>query len=53
MLLSFLRELEFQENIILFKDINLELLKDDNEDSSKDNREDLSANLKLVVYGKI
>tara|TARA_Y100000994_G_C15627039_1_gene415452 strand:- start:220 stop:870 length:651 start_codon:yes stop_codon:yes gene_type:complete len=52
-LLSFLRELEFQENIILFKDINLELLKDEKEDNSKDNRADLSANLKLVVYGKI
>ena len=52
-LLSFLRELEFQENIILFKDINLELLMDDNEENTKDNREDLTANLKIVVYGKV
>ena len=52
-LLSFLRELEFQENIILFKDINLELIKNNKDENSKENREVLSANLKLVVYGKI
>ena len=52
-LLSFLRELEIQENIILFKDINLELLEGGEEENSEDNNADLSANLKILVYGKI
>ena len=52
-LLSFLRELEFQENIILFKDLNLELLKGGQEENSKDNLSKLSATLKIIVYGKI
>ena len=52
-LLSFLRELEFQENIILFKDINLELLEVNEEKNSGDKTQDLNANFKIVVYGKI
>jgi len=51
-LLSFLRELEFQENIILFKDINLELIKE-KEENLANNFTELSATLKIVVYGKI
>jgi len=52
-LLSFLRELEFQENIILFKDINLELSEGGEENNSKVNPTVLSATLKLVIYGKV
>ncbi len=52
-LLSFLRELELQENIILFKDINLELLEVNEEKNSKDRSKDLNTTLKVIVYGKI
>ena len=52
-LLSFFRELEFQENIILFKDINLELLDVNEEKDSKDKAKDLNATFQIVVYGKI
>ena len=52
-LLSFLRELELQENIILFEDINLELKDEISEKKSKNNFIDLSSKLKIVVYGKI
>tara|TARA_B100001093_G_scaffold486013_1_gene520938 strand:- start:267 stop:917 length:651 start_codon:yes stop_codon:yes gene_type:complete len=52
-LLSFLRELEFQENIILFKDINLELLDNTKDKNSKEKSTVLTATLKLIVYGKI
>ena len=53
-LLSFLRELEFQENIILIEDINLRMLKQQNaknieSDSSKDL---LQVNIKMKLYGK-
>tara|TARA_B100001057_G_scaffold259869_1_gene260064 strand:+ start:3602 stop:4252 length:651 start_codon:yes stop_codon:yes gene_type:complete len=52
-LLSFLRELEFQENIILFKDINLQLSEGSNKNNSKGNPTNLSATLQIVVYGKV
>ena len=52
-LLSFFRELELQENIILFKDINLELLELNREKNSKDKSNDLNATLQVIVYGKI
>ena len=52
-LLSFLRELESQENIILFKDINLELLELNKEKNSIDKSNDLNATLQIIVYGKI
>ena len=52
-LLSFFRELEFQENIILFKDINLELLDGNKEKNSKDKPKELNATFQIVVYGKI
>ena len=51
-LLSFLRELEFQENIILLDDINLKLLT--NNKKNIDNSEGmLDVNLKITFYGKI
>ena len=51
-LLSFLRDLEFQENIILFKDININLIKGNNEDSAKKDGY-LQIKLNMFVYGKI
>ena len=52
-LLSFLRELELQENIILFKDINLELSKVSGDENSKDKFKELNATFQIIVYGKI
>ena len=51
-LLSFFRELEFQENIILFRDINVELKKDNN-DTSEVKSDSLFVSLKMIIYGKI
>ena len=51
-LLSFFRELEFQENIILFRDMNVELKKDNN-DTSKVKSDSLFVSLKMIIYGKI
>ena len=48
-LLTFLRELEFQENIILLDDINLKLI-DQNIDNSQ---EMIEVKLKITFYGKI
>ena len=48
-LLSFLRELEFQENIILLENINLKLMPQDIGDS----QEMLEVKLKMTFYGKI
>ncbi len=50
-LLSFLRELEFQENIIIFEDINLKL-KQGNTKSDKFT-EMLDIKLSMKIYGKI
>ena len=53
-LLSFLRELEFQENIILFDDINLQILKqqNDKEINSENSKDLLRVNIKMKLYGK-
>ena len=48
-LLSFLRELEFQENIILLDDIDLKL-SDQNIDNSE---EMLKVKIRMTFYGKI
>ena len=48
-LLSFLRELEFQENVILIKDIEVDLI--DNKDNLS--RNNLNVKLSLTFYGKI
>jgi len=48
-LLSFFRELEFQDNIILFNDINLKLMPQDINDS----KEMLEVKLRMTLYGKI
>ena len=50
-LLSFLRELEFQENIILLDDINLKL-KQGNTKTVK-SAEMLDIKLSMTIYGKI
>ena len=51
-LLSFLRELEFQENVILISDIDVKLI--DNKDNSyKKNNHNLKVKLSMTFYGKI
>mgnify|MGYP001445240174 CR=1 FL=1 len=50
-LLSFLRELEFQENIILFRDINLKSKKVNTK--SDESREMLDIKLSMTIYGKV
>ena len=52
-LLSFLKELELQENIILFEDFTLEKIETNEEIKSQDEIKDLKVNLKIAVYGKI
>ena len=52
-LLSFFRELELQENIILFSDINVLTLKAENENTKFKNPPKLEVSLKMIVYGKI
>ena len=52
-LLSFLRELEFQENVILISDINLSLLdQSDFKDNNDDLNNKLDVKLTMTVYGK-
>ncbi len=53
-LLSFLRELEFQENIILIEDINLRKLKQQNAKNidSLNSKDLLQVSIKMKVYGK-
>ena len=53
-LLSFLRELEFQENIILLEDINLRMSKQQNAKNidSVNSKNLLQVNIKMKVYGK-
>ena len=50
-LLSFLRELEFQENIILINDINLKLKQ--GETPSDKSKEILDIKVSMTIYGKI
>ena len=52
-LLAFLRELEFQENIILFSDMNIELKEEKGNLRSKTKSSFLDVSLKMIVYGKI
>ena len=53
-LLSFLREVEFQENIILIDDINLRMSKQQNAKNidSANSKDLLQVNIKMKVYGK-
>ena len=53
-LLSFLRELEFQENIILLDDINLRILKQQNAKNIDyyNKRDLLQVNIRMRFYGK-
>ena len=53
-LLTFLRELEFQENIILLDDINLKLVVQNiNNRNIDDSQEMIDVKLKMTFYGKI
>ena len=53
-LLSFIRNLEFQENVILFKDINIAIDEANNDEKKKKiPSELLDISLKMNVYGKI
>ena len=53
-LLSFLRELEFQENVILIEDINLRMSKQQNAKNidSVNSKDLLQVNIKMKLYGK-
>ena len=50
-LLSFLRELEFQENIILINDIDVKLIENNNNVGKSDNN-NLDVKLSMIFYGK-
>lgn len=53
-LLSFFRDLEFQENVILFKDINITSEEESNEEKKKKiSAKLLDISLKMNIYGKI
>ena len=53
-LLSFFRDLEYQENVILFKDIKIESKEENNDKTEKNNPiKVLDISLKMTVYGKI
>ena len=52
-LLSFLRDLEFQDNAILLDDINLNLNNEDNDDGEINEPDNmLEVNLRIIFYGK-
>ena len=52
-LLSFIRELEFQDNLILFNDINLKKIKQNNNEVDADNSlEKIQVRLNMTFYGK-
>ena len=51
-LLSFLRELEFQENLILIKDIDVEAI-DNKNNLNKSGNYNLNVKLSMTFYGKI
>ena len=51
-LLSFLRELEFQENIILVEDINIGLSENIEKDT-KQSPNTLDGSMKIIIYGKL
>ena len=49
---AFLRELEFQENVILIKDIDVNLI-DNNDDLANIDNNNLDVKLNMTIYGKI
>ena len=52
-LLSFLRELEFQESLILINDMNLKLLSQNNNNGELNNpSEKIEVKLSTIFYGK-
>ena len=52
-LLSFLRDLEFQDNVVLLNDINLSLNNQDNDDGEINKlNKILEVNLRVIFYGK-
>ena len=52
-LLSFLRDLEFQDNVVLLNDINLSLNNQDNDDGEINKlNKILEVNLRIIFYGK-
>ena len=51
-LLSFLRELEFQENIILINDIDVKLIENNNNNVGKSDNNNLDVKLSMIFYGK-
>ena len=52
-LLSFLRDLEFKDNVVLLDDINLNLNNQDNEDGEINEPDNmLEVNLRIIFYGK-
>lgn len=53
-MLSFLRELEFQESVILLRDLKLKLKNDlENNDEDYKVENNLKVSMKIIVYGKI
>ena len=51
--ISFLRDLEFQDNAVLLDDINLNLINQDNDDGEINNPDNmLEVNLRIIFYGK-
>ena len=51
--LSFLRELEFQESVILFRDLKLKLKDNEDNISSEYSRKYLlEVSMEIIVYGK-
>ena len=52
-LLSFLRDLEFQDNVILLNDINISLISEENDNGEIDKSSNmLEVNLSITFYGK-
>ena len=52
--LSFLRELEFQENVILLDDMNLKLpIQESNKSNININKEILEVKFAMTIYGKV
>ena len=52
-LISFLRELEFQENVILLDDMNLKLPSQDSNKRSNNTQEILEVKFAMTIYGKV
>ena len=52
-LVTFLRDLEFQENVILTNDIDIRLIDEVDNDEIMDPFKTLEANLSMTFYGRI